>query len=301
MKVSVVIPTYNRGHLITSALDSVLNQSYQNLEIIVVSDGSTDDTDNIIEKYQKSDSRVKYISYYPNKGGNYARNKGIKEAKGKYIAFLDDDDQWSPEKVELQMKKFKSNSEVGLVYTGVEIHYVDKGLSYISKPEKTGDLSTDILISNYIGTTSSVIVKSELLDKSGFFDENLKALQDYDLWIRICQNTIIDSVKKPLLKYNNTSAEQISDSTKKYEKAINYINNKYSNLYKKVSKDIRAQHRSAMNLLLANKALRNGDKKSARNYLKHCLKDNKEIKILLLYVLSYFNYNIILRVKSIIS
>jgi glycosyltransferase involved in cell wall biosynthesis len=93
VKVSVIIPTHNRAKLLERAIKSVLEQTYANFEIIVVSDGSTDETDLIMQKYKNQDARIKYISYYPAKGANHARNIGIKAAEGEYIAFLDDDDE----------------------------------------------------------------------------------------------------------------------------------------------------------------------------------------------------------------
>ena len=95
--VSVIIPTYNRAHLVGRAIKSVLNQTYRDFEIIVVDDGSTDNTKDIIKEFQKKDKRIKYIPYEKNKGGSAARNTGIKAAKGEYIAFLDSDDEWAYE------------------------------------------------------------------------------------------------------------------------------------------------------------------------------------------------------------
>lgn len=299
MKVSVVIPTYNREKLIIQTLKSVTNQSYQNLEIIVVSDGSTDNTDAILEEYKRKDPRIKYISYHPNRGGNYARNIGIKNATGNYIAFIDDDDEWVPEKIHLQMKEFKKDTRIGLVYTGAKITYEDQKISYTSIPKKTGDLSKEILISNYIGSTSRVIVKASVLDQSGMFDDKLKAQQDYDLWIRICQITHIGAVPQPLLIYNNFgSTLQVSDDIKKYEQSIKYIYKKYDVLYKETEEKIRTKHQQSCCMTLANKCLRNGEPKKARMYLLNHIKIRPSIKAFMVYLISYFNYNTILKLRT---
>lgn len=299
MKVSVVIPTHNRVELLEQALNSVMCQSYKDLEIIVISDGSTDKTDIKVNEYKKIDSRIKYISYYPNKGGNHARNVGIKNATGEFIAFLDDDDEWESHKIELQVREFSKNSKVGLVYTGIEIIYKDNGVSYKSLPTKTGDLSKEILIHNCIGTTSTVMIKKEFLKKSGGFDENLKALQDYDLWIRICQLANVGAVKKPLLKYNNfDSIDQISDDLEKYKIAIDYIDSKYKSLYESANKEIKFKHQQSSYMLLANKGLRNRNKKEARTYIKKHFKVKSNLKAIIMYFLSYFNYNTILKLRS---
>ena len=105
--VSIIIPTYNRAHLIGRAIQSVLNQTYQNFEIIVVDDGSTDNTEEMIKEFQKHDKRIKYIRHEKNRGGAAARNTGIKVARGEYIAFQDSDDEWLPEKLEKQMDVFQ--------------------------------------------------------------------------------------------------------------------------------------------------------------------------------------------------
>lgn len=125
--VSVILPTYNRAHLVGRAIQSVLDQMYQDFEIIVVDDGSGDNTEEIINGF--TDTRIRYVKHQKNKGGSAARNTGIKLAKGKYIAFQDSDDEWLPDKLEKQMKAFKKASdEVGVVYTG--FHRIKDGITY---------------------------------------------------------------------------------------------------------------------------------------------------------------------------
>jgi len=104
--VSVIIPTYNRAHLVGRSIQSVINQTYQDFEIIVVDDGSTDNTEDIIKEFQKKDKRIKHIKHNKNKGGSAARNTGIRAARGEYIAFLDSDDEWMPTKLEKQTSYF---------------------------------------------------------------------------------------------------------------------------------------------------------------------------------------------------
>ena len=187
--ISVVIPTHNRVDLLPRAIRSVQNQTYKDIEIIVVSDGSTDGTDNLMEELSKKDPRIKYISYHPGHNGNYARNQGIMAAHGEYVAFLDDDDEWLPSKLEEQLKIMESDPEIGLVYTGTHSVYVDDGIEYDSYPIYQGDMSKQILYSNYIGSTTTVMLRRQIFEKSGLFDEELPAIQDYDLWIRVCQLT----------------------------------------------------------------------------------------------------------------
>lgn len=179
-KISVVVPTHNRRDLLQRAVESAQAQTYADIEIIVVSDGSTDGTKEAVEVVAADDSRIRFIELSPARGGNAARNAGIEAATGDYVAFLDDDDKWLPEKLEKQMKVMQADPTLGLVYTGVRILYVNEGVAYNSKARDAGDMRQKILLENYIGTTSTVLVKKDLLREAGMFDVELKALQDYD-------------------------------------------------------------------------------------------------------------------------
>lgn len=300
--ISIVIPTHNRIHLLKRAIKSVLNQTYQEFEVIIVSDGSTDGTDLFVEKLMKKDNRIRYISYYPAKGGNTARNIGIEASKYEYIAFLDDDDKWYSNKLEKQASIFRENTDIGLIYTGVNSIYVNESINYIINPVENGDLSKKILLQNYIGTTSTVIIRKSVLEKSGWFDVNLGALQDYDLWIRICQYTNIEVITEPCIYYYNDSANcQISQYTKKYEQSIGYINRKYKLLISNLSFNERLVRQKNLYYLLANKSMRNGDKKGALLYSIKMIKKGISKKGLIMLFISFFNYSFILRIRRLVN
>ena len=299
MMVSVVIPTHNRGNLIERAVNSVIQQTYKALEIIVVSDGSTDNTDEVIQTLTRKDERIRYISYHPAKGGNVARNTGIQAAKYDYIAFLDDDDEWLPEKLEKQMKVFLKDSEIGLVYTGVKSIYLSENTSYLSTSHLCGDLSKKILLNNYIGTTSTVIVKKSALEKSGLFDINLTAMQDYDLWIRICQNSKIGVVSEPCIHYyNHPKYQQISQQIEKYNDAIDYLENKYFDLFINLSNTEKRNRKSNFNLQLAHKAMRNNNTKLAFRYSINSIKFKLTFKALVFLLLSFVDYSTTLKLRK---
>lgn len=301
MKVSVIMPTHNRSELLISAIDSVLNQSYKNFEIIVISDGSTDNTDKLIEKYMLKEHRIKYISYAEPVNGNYARNLGIKNAQGDIITFLDDDDTWLANKLEKQVAMFKKNQNVGLVTTGVYYNYINERISYKSIPKVEGDVSKRIMISNCIGGTQ-VAVRKSILDRSGYFDENLTALQDYDLWIRVAQLTLIASVELPLINYTNIrSKKQVSKNTKNYENALIEIENKYKYLLDNLTKNEKRKREIAMTSLIANKYMRNDDRSLAIRYLVKTFVKYKSIKIISLLFLSFFKYETILKFRKVMS
>lgn len=297
--ISVVIPTHNRADLLSRAIVSVMNQTYKDIEIVVVSDGSTDNTKNVVEKFARDDARIRFIEYFPAKGGNIARNIGIEHSVGEYLAFLDDDDEWTPRKLEKQLNVLKNDSQIGLVYTGVNIIYFNEKIKYKFKSSSEGDLSKKILLDNYIGTTSTVMLKRELLDKTGTFDNALKALQDYDLWIRCCQYSRVGCVDECLVNYfNYTGKKQVSSFTDKYINAFNYINQKYSKYFLNLSENEKNIKLVNEYLLLANKAMRNGDSTTARKFLQKSFKIKFTNSGIVYWLFSFTNFKTILKLRS---
>jgi glycosyltransferase involved in cell wall biosynthesis len=184
--VSVIIPAYNYARFLPRAIKSVITQTLRDFEVIVVDDGSTDDTAAVARGYL-SDPRVRYI-YQENRGLSAARNTGISLAKGKYIAFLDADDLWLPEKLEKQLRIFEREAgSVALVYCFIE--YIDEqGTVLESAKELPVENPTlgDLLYANWVlGSGSSVLIKKEAFDRVGLFDEELRSLEDMNMWLRI--------------------------------------------------------------------------------------------------------------------
>jgi len=197
--VSVIIPTYNRAHLVGRAIQSVLEQTYQDFELIVVDDGSTDNTKEVVKGF--NDKRIKYILHEKNKGATAARNTGIKAARGEYIAFQDSDDEWLPVKLEKQMKVFEAASpEVGVVYTGFWRIESNKKIYIPSEKvaRKEGNIHAELLRGNFVDTPTAV-VKKDCFAKVGIFDERLPRLQDWELFIRISKDYHFKCVDEPLL------------------------------------------------------------------------------------------------------
>lgn len=187
--ISVVIPTHNRLDLLKNAIQSVVNQTYKNIEIIVVDDASSCNNKDIVESFRRS---IIYYRFETNQGGNVCRNKGVELATGEYIAFLDDDDVWHSEKLEKQYQ-LMNETDVDLCYTGRNIIVVDEKLQEInrrysfSRP-KFVSLKKSIMQKNFIGTTSSILIKKEkFLDTDGFCIK-MPALQDYEFYIRFIYN-----------------------------------------------------------------------------------------------------------------
>ena len=201
--ISVIIPTYNRANYLREAIASMLSQTYQNFEIIVVDDGSTDKTREVVESFGE---RVRYF-YQKNSGVGAARNKGIIESRGEYIAFLDADDIWFPEKLLFQMdifEKFKAD----MVYA-CSVNAEEKRIRGEFKLDVT---RCDVWTRNFKELfwwndipTSSVVIKKESLTKFGVFDEDrsIMSAEDYDLWLRIVSKIKIVGVREPLFYYRD--------------------------------------------------------------------------------------------------
>src|SRR5690625_3525723 len=159
--VTVVIPTYNRAHVVHRAIDSVLGQTFADFELIVVDDGSTDGTEAVLSTY--TDPRIRYLVQLVNRGVSAARNRGIKEARGEFVAFLDSDDEWFPEKLERQVNRFKrAPDNVGLVYCGVETVGRPSG-PWIYEPAHRGDIYNKLLERNVIHTGSGAMIRRSVV------------------------------------------------------------------------------------------------------------------------------------------
>ncbi len=199
-RVSVVIPTRNRERLLPLAVGSALDQSLRDLEVIVVDDASDDRTADVVAGF--SDGRVRYHRQPSRRGGSAARNAGIEAARGAFVAFLDDDDEWLPDKLERQLALFGANPGVGIVYSSYVVVDRESGdVLFRKAAECRGDLSRDLLVRNVLGNTSSVVVRRSCLEGAGRFDEELPSFEDWDLWLRLAPLHRFDFVENDLVKY----------------------------------------------------------------------------------------------------
>ena len=180
--VSVVIATFNMGQYLPDAVDSVLAQSWENLEVIVVDDGSTDDTADQMARF-KTDSRVRYIQT-ENRGQPRAKNRGLAETTGDFIGFCDADDLWHPRKLSIQMPLFTSK-DVGVVYS--DVSYIDQAGNHLTKPSPyerySGRVTHHLIIKNFV-PFGTAIIRRACIDKNGDFDEDISMGIDWDLWLR---------------------------------------------------------------------------------------------------------------------
>ena len=230
-KVTVIIPTYNRSRFICQAVDSVIAQTYPNIELIVVDDGSTDETHDLLKKYGK---KLRYL-YQKNQGRSAARNLGVKNAKGKYIAFLDSDDLWMPTKLATQVDLIETNTDIALVHCFTEeidadgtdseaetkftqIHHArafQKGYSY-----------ENIALECIIFTSCILIERNIFLELYGF-DINFEYLEDWDFYLRLSAQHKIAAVPESLVLYRHHNSQ--SENKKLTQSRIQVCQKHYKN------------------------------------------------------------------------
>jgi glycosyltransferase involved in cell wall biosynthesis len=206
-KVSVIIPTYNRRTMLKEAVDSILGQDFEDFELIVVDDGSTDGTAEEIKRYG---GRIRLLQHSENRGVSAARNKGILHAKGKYIAFLDSDDLWVKGKLKIQVAFLDENPHYPLCYTD-EI-WIRRGRRVnpkIKHSKYSGWIFEKCLPLCTISPSSAVMRKT-LFSKVGFFDEALPVCEDYDFWLRVSARFPIFFINKKLIVKRGGHSDQLS-------------------------------------------------------------------------------------------
>jgi glycosyltransferase involved in cell wall biosynthesis len=209
--VSVIIPTLDRPTYLAAAIHSVLRQSAQDFEVLVVDDGSAANLRPVLEALD--DGRIRYFRHESNRGEAAARNTGIVNARGAYLAFLDDDDEWLPEKLRLQLELFsRCPDTIGCVYGGHEaIRGRDRQVVSRQSPMKRGDLSRELLKANVVGPPSTVMLTRACLDRVGLFDEDIAFGVDYDLWIRVAQTYHFDFVPDIVTRYTVHPGQMSND------------------------------------------------------------------------------------------
>ncbi|MBF0546927.1 MAG: glycosyltransferase [Candidatus Riflebacteria bacterium] len=224
-KVSVVIPVFNRADLVSDAIKSAINQSYENIEIIVVDDGSTDLTGMVVQQF----SAVRYF-WQENRGQGAARNKGILKSTGDFIAFLDSDDLWLPEKISRQVEFLHKNKQFGMVYSDCEYFEISESGNPIKKKVRVnphqGWISKELFLENFIASCTP-LVRREVFEECGVFNESalLRCREDWEMWLRIASRFQIGYMPETLAKYrfhseNSTRSEDLKLVFKSYGEVI---------------------------------------------------------------------------------
>jgi len=232
--ISVIIPHHNRPLYVADAIASVQNQTYKNFELIVVDDNGagTDcqlETYNLIQKLQQ-DKRLRYIVRSINSGGGAARNAGIEAARGEFIAFLDDDDQWKPEFLEKQLAAFEK-PDIDIVYTAYHIRYDYTGKEYPQRYPQYRGFVFDKLLRGWCPTSTSLfMMRRSVFDNGILFDETLPGFQDYDCWLALAKEHQFDFCVDSLVTKRVHGTEQISFDPNHKQNALNLLEIKWREL-----------------------------------------------------------------------
>jgi glycosyltransferase involved in cell wall biosynthesis len=266
--VSVILPCFNGSHWVSKAIESVLAQSNKHFELVIVNDGSTDNSEEVIAPYLR-DKRIHYVCQ-KNSGFSAAINRGIRESSKPLIGFIGQDDMWLPEKLELQMKYLSIHKDVHLVYSDYYSIDSDERILRMTKTKRPDtrskqQLVTQLFLNNFIGF-ETVLVKRSCFDEVGFFDENMIGFSDHDMWLRIVGSYNIAHLDLPLVKkrkhslqLSTTNIESVlEDEFQLVEKAISF----YPFLKKVEQKKLSSLH-YALGLAL----LRKGNIKEAKQEL----------------------------------
>lgn len=272
-EISVVIPTYNCARWLPEAIDSVVTQNYPGCEIVVVDDGSTDNTREVLRKYE---GKINYV-WQKNRGEAGARNAGIRAAHGEYIAFLDADDIWLPDKLAIQMPLFERNPRAGLVYGN--FLYIDESGKLLRERKGKwyrGRVSVETLFNDLSIWVGTVIVRKECFKKTGLFDESLKRSPDVDMWLRIAAFYEIDYTTEPVAKYRQRAGSLMRNSALVREEALNRIERNYQ----RFKETLRVSERTYLRIIektlyrVGKSELNDGERRLGRDFLIRSLTAN---------------------------
>lgn len=232
VEISIILPTFNRGYILSEAIDSVLAQTFQEWELIVVDDGSRDDTAKVMQRYLDLDKRIIYIRNEVNMGANCARNYGISHAKGRFLAFLDSDNYWKHDKLQKQFSALRnSEASTALVFCRVEVRGNGKKWLLPCWGFREEEVGNRLLKRNMIDT-NTVLLKREALEQCGNFDEALPRLQEWELLFRIIVVFGYHAIYlNEVLNVNVMQDDSLSQSSKKYIDAMFYLRRKHKGYF----------------------------------------------------------------------
>ncbi|HEX8814385.1 MAG TPA: glycosyltransferase family A protein [Terriglobales bacterium] len=315
-KVSVIIPTYNRGIKVCAGIESVLAQTFTDLEVIVVDDGSSDDTAAILQ--QSFGDRIRYFTQ-PNQGASVARNRGVAEARGEWIAFLDSDDIWEKEKLEWQLKALaKFSPECRACYTDIRFfnHSETRTMFQLVenefRHEQTMGVNREVLErlvrpggSGMLVCLSSLIVRADVLRKTGGFDPSLLYSQDSELMFRLAMQTGFCYVNLPLVRFDRSPVEArhvgVSSDWNKTDFWLEDSQRRLEGLWRlrdslppKVRNVIR-ERLCTVHSGWANWYLENGDYSNARAAASRALRLNLTLNVAAKWLLTWLNPQLALR------
>lgn len=278
--ISIVMSVYNSEEYITEAIESMLNQTYRNFEFIIIDDGSTDNSLEIIKNYQISDERIVVISR-ENRGLPYSLNEGIKSAKGEYIVRMDADDISLPHRLEVQIEFMESSHEVGVCGSAV-IVFGERAKDHLWKlTQNDNRLKTELLFSSIFAHPSVMIRRKVMIEHNLYYNESFLQAQDFELWSRMAPYTKFFNLQIPLLKYrvskNSTTTKADKDIEKRYQVIKSIFESNLRQLHINNSEE---ENRIHFNLTVNTRIRDNEIKfKELEEYFSKILKANNRTKI----------------------
>lgn len=272
--VSVILPTHNRAKLLLRSINSVLSQTFGDLECLVIDDASHDETEQLVKSIMEQDCRLQYYRHEFTKYASGARNTGLSHARGKYIAYHDDDDEWLPTKLEKQVALLdKLPLDYGCVYCWADFVDNTGNVTGIHKPSLQNDVYAKTLVDNAIGCTPSLIIRREIAEKAGGWNEQLRTEEDNEYIIRLCKICKVDFVPAVLVKIHYA---HLGDrvSTPLGQNGIQYALDSIVARYALFSKERRKYRKqaSALESRMGNLYGRLGDLRASINHFVESLK-----------------------------
>lgn len=228
---SIIIPTYNRAHLISETLESIQAQTYKNWECLVVDDFSTDNTEEFINQYSLKDNRIKYLKNERKKGAQGARNTGILKSKGEYISFFDSDDTMFPERFEKQLSFLQKNTKIDVCtcYSHLvnDTNEITGAFTWITK----GNILKQLLERTTYVDYNSAVIRKNIFDSVGLLDEDCPSYQEWDTYINIAQYANFGTVHELLINYHQRNSGRISNDNQRDLDGQVYIYSKHKELF----------------------------------------------------------------------
>jgi glycosyltransferase involved in cell wall biosynthesis len=298
--VSVIMPAYNAERFVARTVESVLSQTYRNLQILVINDGSTDGTVDIVESFARKDSRIRVL-HQPNLGAPAARNHGIKESKGEYIALIDADDIWHIEKIQAQVEFFqRSSPSVGLVYSwSVIIDEKDNPLTGITH-EYSGDVLAELLYSNFVGNGSSAMIRRSCFQEVGDFNLCLRGGQDWDMYLRFAERFQFQVIPKYHVAYRRV-LNSISSDYENQARCMAAVVGNFEAAHPGIPKSLFRLSRSYTSFYMAGRASEAGQYLASLGYFLRCLRHDPVRIVSSEYSLALLKLFVRLAAKPVVS
>jgi glycosyltransferase involved in cell wall biosynthesis len=281
--VSAIITTFNRAEYCREAMKSILAQTYTNFELIILDNSSSDNTAEVVKSF--NDHRVRYIRHEPMNIAK-ARNLGWMSARGRYVGFLDDDDRWLPNKLEVQLGLFElPGREPALTYAGfVKIDKDGKKVGQF-KPNLRGMILEDLLRQNndFTGSASNPLIRRDVLEALGGYDEHVTTGEDWELYLRLAEKYTVECSEEPVLEIRQHPGPRLGDRLKEAAELELFVLDRYKDVFEKYP-----QRQSFYYQKIGGKFVRSGDRERGREYLASAIKSNRfNFTAYLQYLLSY--------------